>query len=159
WAMIGGVAVLSMLSGGLHLLAGLMLVTACAVYAGFFASLGLWFLIVSPNKLRATLLTLLTTLALCIGPSVVASLGDDYSSWLTRFETYGLAPPVTLWVLAFYSGDLSDTHELASQETIQVALLGALLYALAAWVLRQNSLRRFRKETNRKGSGVRGQGS
>lgn len=149
WRLLGMVMVMGLISGGLHLLACPLLVAACAVYAAFAASLGLWFSASSPSTLRATLLTLLSLLALTAGPLLLASVAESSGSFFYRLEAFGLAPPVTLWVLAFHYEEFLKDQTLASSEILRAALLGVLLYAVAAWTLWQLTLARFRRETNR----------
>jgi ABC-type transport system involved in multi-copper enzyme maturation permease subunit len=93
--------------GGIHLVALPLLLTAWFVYATFLAWLGVWFSSVCATTLRATLLTVLTTLALVAVPWAL-SVGTDAElrvnadkggpDWLLRFMVNGLAPPRTLSV-------------------------------------------------------------
>jgi hypothetical protein len=163
------------LTGGLHVLALPLVLLAAAVYAGFVSSLGLYFSTVSRTTLRATLYTMLTLVALAVGPWVLAGGGDVLLEWWLppdwvraagAFVRYGLSPPVTLWTVAFrFDGFVLGDREAMSGEAVLGALAGLACYALAAWALWRMALARFRAETfrgegrgfRRRASGVRDQ--
>src|SRR5262249_6006277 len=141
------------LTGGLHVLALPLVLLAFVVYAGFVASLGLYFSTVSRTTLRATLYTMLTLVALAVGPWVLAGGGDVLLEWWLppdwvraagAFVKYGLSPPVTLWTVAFrFDGFVLGDREALSGEAVLGALAGLACYALGAWVLWRVGLGRF----------------
>jgi ABC-type transport system involved in multi-copper enzyme maturation permease subunit len=152
-ALVWGVAAAF---GGIHLLALPLLLTAWFVYATFLAWLGVWFSSVCATTLRATLLTVLTTLALVAVPWAL-SVGTEAelkvhtdaggTDWVVRFVVNGLAPPRTLSVLAFSPDELADASSEALRLNIQAALAGVLCYAAGAVVLWQLTRFRFHRQT------------
>ena len=133
---------LAVLLGGTHWLAWPLLVTTWFVYAGFLASLGLFLSTVCSTTLRATLMTVLVTLGLGLTP---ANLQPYYTSsaagrFLGDVQRFGLSPPRTLMALAFNGKEPRD-----SLAEIQAALLGVLIYAVAAMLLWQLSLVRLKR--------------
>jgi ABC-type transport system involved in multi-copper enzyme maturation permease subunit len=158
-SLLGGLVVVwcaAVLTGGLAIVALPSLVAALAVYAGFFAALGLWFSALSTSTLRAGLFTLLVTLLVVAGPSALASLASggtrflplpgDRVEWTTLFLEYGLSPPATFWTLSFRSDDLIGSPDasvpfarlLAAFAGLHCYLAGALLF----WNLARGRLRR-----------------
>lgn len=133
WWYLGGIWVAALLTGGLHPVALVLMVTAWTVFVMFLASIGLWFSLVSRNSLRATIWTVLTLLGACVVPWLLRFLCHFVaalfpSSRLSPFGRPGatnpvaaslywladvlssLAPPSTLYSLAFYDGELNPTQ-------------------------------------------------
>jgi ABC-type transport system involved in multi-copper enzyme maturation permease subunit len=138
WWYLAAVWLVAALTSGLHPLALPLLVAAWAVYAMFLASLGVWLSLVSRNSLRATVWTVVTMLACCIGPwllgfvsRIVLALFYPIHGPSGLYSTPGrmppsvqptaepavwlgdvlplLAPPSTLNFLAFYGRDFDPT--------------------------------------------------
>jgi ABC-type transport system involved in multi-copper enzyme maturation permease subunit len=73
WVWLGLIWGLGVVTLGVHILAVPLLLWAWFCYAAFLASLGLWFSVVSRTTLRATMLTLLTTVAAGVGQWMIWS--------------------------------------------------------------------------------------
>jgi len=86
--------VLGMVTGALHPVAFLALALAWTVYAGFMASLGLYFSVASKSTQRAAMWTLVSAI-LVFGAFIL--LAFDFSSG--RFEAYGVVPVVALAIV------------------------------------------------------------
>lgn len=145
---------LGWLAGGLSPLAVLLLPLAWAVYAVFFASLGLWFSTISRTSMQATLRTLITVLVLSGGGWLEGTqAGGLLWSWLPpaqareciRFQVNGLTPPMPLLVLSL-PADYPDSRGMWSPANLRAALEGLACYAVAGWVLWWRTRRRFRAE-------------
>src|SRR4029077_13348998 len=67
WAWLALIYGMGLLTGGLNLFALPMLLAAWFVFAGVSAIIGLWFSMTCRSTMRATVLTLFTTVALNIG--------------------------------------------------------------------------------------------
>jgi ABC-type transport system involved in multi-copper enzyme maturation permease subunit len=135
---------LALFTGGLHPFAVPLLVLTFLAHVFFAASLGLWFSVVSPNKVQATLRAILTLFALMI---VSFILGDRVAC---------TTPMMSLWMLAFtleskdwitssdwYTPNFSKGE---MEEQVMLALVGAIAYALIAVILWSRTCERFRGE-------------
>jgi ABC-type transport system involved in multi-copper enzyme maturation permease subunit len=156
WAGLAIFLVIAALTGGLHVLAVPLLALACAVYAGLLVCVGLWFSLVSQTTLRATVFTLLVTLLVGVGPWLLAYSGEavlvsflpvPLAQGIGRLLTYGLTPPVALYVLAFPPGEFWNSQGTFFAEELLWAVVGLLVYALAGRLLWRWTLARFRAET------------
>ncbi len=141
--------------GGLNLVTLPWLVLAWLVYAGFFASLGLWFSVRTNKTLTAMVWTLGGTAALSLGQFVpwlfIGTTQNMYQQdsavwWLELFQCYGMTPPVALGWLSFRGVDF---HFLTSSENnawqiLQSIILGLLVWLLATFILLKLADRRFR---------------
>jgi ABC-type transport system involved in multi-copper enzyme maturation permease subunit len=114
WWYLGAMWVAGVCTGGLHPLGLVHLLAAWAIYAAFFASLGLWFSVTCRTLLRSVIWTLLTTFVLTIGnwlllmcclplfmifttgPGSRMSLGS-----VQEILALGVSPPWNLWFLAY----------------------------------------------------------
>jgi hypothetical protein len=121
---------------------------------------------VSRTTLRATLWTLLTTVgvaighwliwACCIPLFIIGSSGPgpafgEFLEWVSKFEAFGLTPPVTLGFLAF-TGDEFEYHSWRRNEELEFlacAIIGLLLYAGVTAFLWGGVSIRFRQLTGR----------
>jgi hypothetical protein len=129
-------------AGGLSPAAVPLLLAAGGVYAGFFASLGLWCSVTSRSTLRATLVTLLATLAVIAGPGhlVRAVLGRPNRpgqpvSWESLVTDYALNPPAALKAVTFRAKDLEQGDGIVVLGRILAAGAGLHGYLIAAAVL------------------------
>lgn len=127
------------------------------VYAAFLAQLGLWFSLVSPTTLRATLRTMLVALAVCVGHWLLWGYYLPYllltdtqakdATWLVDLH-FGLTPPAVMTSVVFYSVDyLRDPAGL--RKMAEFAALGLCGYAAGTLVLAGLTGRRFRRLYNR----------
>jgi hypothetical protein len=158
WWVLGWCWLMAFLSGGPTLVGLPFLILGWWVYAAFVAVVGTWFSVVTRSTLRSILWTPLAALALPAGTWV-------YLEWMNplllrsgvdpglvaaaeRFQQYGLAPPMALWVL---SGNYSDPSQ---SEPVLAALAGLGLYALATLMLWKATRRRFRALTDEVAEGA-----
>jgi hypothetical protein len=126
------------------------------VYAGMLVCVGLWFSLVSRTTLRATVFTLLVTLLVGVGPWLLAYSGEailvsflpaPLAQGIGRLLTYGLTPPVALYVLAFPPGDGLKIRGAFFGDELLWAVVGLLIYGLVGRLLWLWTLTRFRAET------------
>jgi ABC-type transport system involved in multi-copper enzyme maturation permease subunit len=154
---LGSIWGISIACGGLDRVSLPLLLLAWIVYASLLATVGLWFSLVCRNSLHATLWTLFGTLAIGVGLLLVPlevllfSPGaiNPAVEWLTRLQL-GLTPPVVLGrLLAFTREDLQFFGRKEPWE-VQFALLGLLIWSVAAAVLWAVTCSRFRGATGRR---------
>jgi NADH:ubiquinone oxidoreductase subunit 6 (subunit J) len=158
WALVAiwGLGVLSI---GVHPLAFPLLICAYAAYAHFLAGVGIWFSLASRTTLRATIWTLLVAAGVNLLPWAV-ELGWDLLAYVFEFRQNAwndltplvTSPPVTLSYLASFPGDWGPRRwptEYSPTERLAAALLGIVVYAVAAWVLWRLINARFGKMTGR----------
>jgi ABC-type transport system involved in multi-copper enzyme maturation permease subunit len=139
WLWLGLIWGMGLISGGLHLLAVPLLVGAWAVYAAFFATLGLWWSMVARTTLRATVGTL-STVALvsvghwlpwfCCGPLLAMNGGGSGAEFLAKFQA-GLTPPAVLAILPFQVREFENR----GMDSETVSLVGFSLFGLFVWLL------------------------
>lgn len=137
---------LGVLTGGLHVLAALLLVLAWGVYAAFLAALGLCMSVSGVLRLRSCALTALAVLALgvgsCGGLAGLATLVRDHlPSLAPAVETSpgGLVPAMLFVAVTVPAGDCPwKAEELAGM------FLGLSLYAALTWPLWRLARYRFR---------------
>jgi ABC-type transport system involved in multi-copper enzyme maturation permease subunit len=156
WPSLAVVWLTGAVVGAIHVFALPLVGAAAVVYAAFFASLGLWLSTVCRSRLRASLLTLLVTLLVMIGPGSSVPLlvvggaiygrPDNLGDWGMFYLAYGLSPAATLWVLAFTSPDLLQ-HPAPTMAYLRLvaAMVGVHGYMLAAallWLFARAHLRR-----------------
>ena len=145
---------LGLITGGLHVAALPLVLSACLVFAGFMASLGLWFSMVSRTTLRATMFTLLASLVFIVGPGLYMKTvgGRSFSrlgaepAWDELLLDHGLTPPVNLWTLSFHTGDFKDGDP-EPIARIMASLVGLHFYMLLIVILWASMLYRLRSET------------
>jgi ABC-type transport system involved in multi-copper enzyme maturation permease subunit len=152
WWLLAPIWGIGIITGGLSVFALAYLAAAMIVYAGFVASLGLWFSTVSGSTMRASLFTLLVALiflavpgALTTGSNLSINLTNPFWMWKSLFTEYGLSPPATLWALTFREADLlKKGDELLAFGRIVAAVAGLHIYMAATtvlWVLTRARLR------------------
>jgi ABC-type transport system involved in multi-copper enzyme maturation permease subunit len=156
WLWLGSVWALALVTGGLDPLAAPLVVGAWLVHAFFFINLATWFSVVSPTAMKATTRSVLTLLALVVGPwglwmwfyiLLPAEMVKAIEAW-ARFQAAGLTPPITLGFLAFSPAPFrSPAEELEWWQWLVDAGLGLMCYSGAAVLLWWLANRRFRTLT------------
>jgi ABC-type transport system involved in multi-copper enzyme maturation permease subunit/uncharacterized membrane protein YqaE (UPF0057 family) len=163
WLWLSLVWLLGIVTGGLNEPAVPWLLLSWFVYAGFLASLGLWFSMTCRTTLRATVWTLLTTAALGVGHwylwllfCMPLQLREDLFAWVVRFQMYGLTPPLALGWLAFGrdsipSGIIGNSSSSADDPmgALYCLLGGLALWGTSGYVLYSLAARRFAVLTGR----------
>lgn len=157
---LGFILALGLLTGGLHPLALPLFLTAWLIYAGFLATLGLWFSAVCRSTLRATIATLLTAAGLAFGHWLIwmccgalMAMGPSggnhgFIEHLLMFQAFSLTPPITLGALAFHGSEFESIRsELV--EMVLWSLFGMAGWAVAALVLWSVTSTRLRELTGR----------
>jgi ABC-type transport system involved in multi-copper enzyme maturation permease subunit len=149
---------IGILSGGLHPFSLLLIVVAGFVYAGFVASLGVWFSLVTRSTLRASIWTLLSVIGIMLGTCLMAGFvsdalaGNIELAWkVQRFQEWGSTAPWSMWALTFPLIEPVDNyhahyHAPKSVDVI-AALVGVAYYAILAGLLWLATLARFRALT------------
>ena len=150
WLWYGSMMAIAILSGGLHLLAVPLVLMAWFIYALFFTMVGMWFSMACQSSMRATVLTVMTTLfvggghwlvmSLCfyIPVSIMMRAGGqgDFLTYMAQFET-GMTPPAVLFLCAYSWEDLAvnfNRHDKLG-ELVVFCLIGLFLWALACVIL------------------------
>lgn len=142
WALLA-LALVGLLTGGLNLWAVPLVVAACATYAVFFATLGLWLSLLTRSTFQARLLMAVVGVGFGLGVwglLIGVNHGLIGSPLLGRALTEGsggLVPPWTLWVLTFRPSSVGLTQAgLPPDAPVLVGITaGLLLYLLIAGVL------------------------
>ncbi len=134
WVWLALVWGVGLATGGLSPWAVPVLVLAWAVFAGFEATVGLWFSLLSRSSLRATVWTLLTTVGVGLGHwlpwtccFMIPALANGVS-YVAKVQG-GLTPPVALFSLAFYGGELGSPQD--GRDWLE--MLGFSLFGVFAW--------------------------
>jgi hypothetical protein len=162
WLWLGALWGFGLITGGLNPLAFMLMVGTWFVYAAFLAGLGTWFSTVSRTTLRATLWTLLCTVAgamghwlvwMCCIPLMIARAGPmpDVLEVVAKYET-GLTPLLNLgWFSSFRTADLDDGARLpgSALELAGYGLMGTATWAVLAVVFWVVTSRRFRQVAGR----------
>jgi ABC-type transport system involved in multi-copper enzyme maturation permease subunit len=118
--LLGGIWLMGLLTGGVHILALPFLVLAAVVYAALAASLGTWFSVACRTSFRAILYTGIATLPILLGPGVMwrlvthTTMADDNAAWVELLIDQGLSPAVNLWTLCFPWEGISAVRLLAA---------------------------------------------
>jgi ABC-type transport system involved in multi-copper enzyme maturation permease subunit len=145
WIWLGSMVVLALLTTALHPLAVPILAVAWLIYATFFSMIGLWFSMVCKSSMRATMLTVITSLFLGGGHWLVAGLccyfpgaflfrgsGSDDLRHILFFQL-GMTPPFVIGLFAYSWEDLylhfSQDREAA--ELIVHCFVGLFLWGVA----------------------------
>jgi ABC-type transport system involved in multi-copper enzyme maturation permease subunit len=141
--------------GGLHWAALPLLAVAWLVFAGFEATIGLWFSLLSRTSLRATVWTLLATLGVGLGHWLpwlcclaVPGLSGSNVSYLLEVQG-GLTPPAALFSLAAYGGELGSYGGRVWWEMLGFSLFGVFAWGVATVLLWSGLTLRFRALTLR----------
>jgi ABC-type transport system involved in multi-copper enzyme maturation permease subunit len=159
WWALAAIWGLGVLSGGLHPFALPVLVGAWAIYAFLLAGVGISCSLASRNTLRATTLTLLIAAGLNVLPWAIG-LGWDLLAYAFDFPQNAVGdlawlaacPPVTLTHLAVVGQPARAPRWPPSHtpgQELAAALLGLILYALAASILWWAIKARFGRITGR----------
>lgn len=147
------------LSGGLHLLAPVLLVIAWITYAAVLAVIGLWYSITSRTTLRATLGTVFTAvivggghwlLWMCCLPLAFFHGGPGHLVEILAKIQVGLTPPFALGgCFSFRGEDLEHSYSGSAGEMIGFGLMGLACWFLGGLVLGVVVHHRFRRVTGR----------
>jgi ABC-type transport system involved in multi-copper enzyme maturation permease subunit len=142
WAWLALIYGLGLLTGGLNLFAVPLLLASWVVYAGVFAVIGLWFSMSCSSTMRATVLTLLTTVGLSIGHWLICIPlcyipsfgGGRFGDEMLKIH-WGVTPPAVLGIMAFSAEDFR--HDFGRSEFVQIifyCLFGVFLWGVAGLV-------------------------
>jgi ABC-type transport system involved in multi-copper enzyme maturation permease subunit len=151
WLWLGLIAVLGVVTQGLHPAALLLLPCAWLVYAAVLSLVGLWFSMNCRTTLRATVWTLLTTIFIGGGHWIISALifflpvsvmgrydtgTRDLVEWLADLE-FGQTPPFVLGLFAFWHEDFRHGIGLNDEmlKLIGCSILGVFTWAVAVVVL------------------------
>lgn len=137
-----GIYVIALITGGLHLFAFPLVLTAWLVFASAAALIGLGYSMACHTTLRATVFTVLTCVGLgvghwliwfCCGPILFFSgSSGDGAMYLVKFQA-GVTPPVVLFFLGFSGEELrSDGAGRDMAELLAFSIFGLFLWTLAA---------------------------
>jgi ABC-type transport system involved in multi-copper enzyme maturation permease subunit len=164
WLWYGSMMALAILSGGIHLLAVPLVLTAWFIYAVFFSMVGMWFSMACKSSMRATVLTVLTVLFLGGGHWIFAAMcfyfpvsllmrggPGDFMEYIVQFEA-GLTPPWVLGLSAYSWDDLAVRFNRNDKmgEMLVFCLIGLFLWALACVIMWYGVLiPKFRQLTRR----------
>jgi ABC-type transport system involved in multi-copper enzyme maturation permease subunit len=144
--------VFGVFTGGLHPLAVPVLALSVAATVEFLSSLGLWLSVVCKTSLRANMAAVLCMLLVAAGPWIIANYLDLLAPRLPANRYFAdvvtqAAMPAIAWLRLCVK--LRDYAALP-EGYFPTLLLGALLYATAAWVFWRAALLRFRKYGGKK---------
>jgi ABC-type transport system involved in multi-copper enzyme maturation permease subunit len=156
---LGSIWAVALLSGAVHIVALPLNVILWAAPAAFFAVVGLWYSTVCKTTLRATTWSLVTAILaggahwVCMGMCCFLPLslvarggpGNDFK-WLMFFEL-GVTPPFVLGWLPFQ--EVRDLDLDREGLMPGFALVGAVLWCVAAAVLGHFTHERFQEVTHR----------
>jgi ABC-type transport system involved in multi-copper enzyme maturation permease subunit len=149
-------------TGGLHIGAMLLVAVAWLIFAAFVATLGMWFSVVCKTSLRATVLTILSTIGLgvghwlvwlCCGFAIAANPGMGRAMENVLKFHAGLTPPFILGWLHFpadeftFRGSFYGRRE--DMDVYAFCLVGLITWAVATAALYAITSIRFRQVTNR----------
>src|SRR5262249_38275573 len=124
---------------------------------------------VNRTTLRANVTTLGAIILLAFGhwlpwmtcciPFMMTSGSGEGLQHVAKFQTFALTPPVTLGWLAFYGEEFRTVNGGwdSSVELMVDAVLGLMMWGIAAFVLWSKTSERFRKETGRQPIRIRSQ--
>jgi ABC-type transport system involved in multi-copper enzyme maturation permease subunit len=159
---LGAIWAVGVVTGGLHWVAVGAVATAWLVFAAFVATLGMWFSVVCKTSMRATVLTILSTIGLgvghwliwlCCGYALFANPGMGRTGEHVAKLHLGLTPPFVMGFAHMSTHELEDYGMRHSHreftEMAGYSMLGLLLWMVATAVLYGAASVRFRKVTNR----------
>src|SRR5262249_51183898 len=132
---------LGLVTGGLHILALPLLLSAWFIYAGVFSALGMWCSAACRTTLRATIWTLTWVLAISVGhwmltsmgcymPLAYAGAGGRNFEWLLKLQA-GQTPPFVLGFLQFHGEEFQRDY--GSNDVIELCL--CCVFGLACWTV------------------------
>jgi ABC-type transport system involved in multi-copper enzyme maturation permease subunit len=165
WLWLALIALLGLVTQGLHPAALLLLPCAWLVYAAVVALVGLWFSVNCRTTLRATVWTLLTTVFIGGGHWIVSVLifflpisvmgrydtgTGDLVEWAADLE-FGQTPPLVLGLLAFWHEDFRHSWGPNDEglKLIFCSVLGLVSWAVATGIFWFVLDMRFAALTNR----------
>jgi ABC-type transport system involved in multi-copper enzyme maturation permease subunit len=148
WIWFGVMLTMAIFTGGIHLLAVPIVITAWLVYAVFFAMIGLWFSMTCQSSMRATVLTVLTTLfvggghwavwLICCLPFMLVARFDHpghFLEYLMHFQI-GMTPPAVIGICSYSWQDLQREFALNEVKRLFIfSLLGMFLWAVGCVIL------------------------
>jgi ABC-type transport system involved in multi-copper enzyme maturation permease subunit len=153
---------IGIVTGGLHIAALLLVMAAWLVYAGFLATLGMWFSTICKTTLRATVLTILSTIILSLGhwlpwmcclalPTGPMGRMPEHAA---KAQAGLLTPPFVMGWLAFSSQDLDVNRGRGMRdsewwEVTGLSLAGLVLWSAATAGLYVVASTQFRRVTHR----------
>src|SRR5262249_23587211 len=125
-------------TGGLHILALLLLLMLVWIYAAFMASLGMFFAAACKTTLRAMMQTIGPALFFGGGHWFCCSLplgymiggGGPGSGWIYAFLA-GITPPAVLGIAAFQGEEFRSIHQFREGELFLAMSFGVLLFVVA----------------------------
>jgi ABC-type transport system involved in multi-copper enzyme maturation permease subunit len=148
WLWFGCMLAIGIFTGGVHLLAVPIVITAWFIYALLFAMVGLWYSMACTSSMRATVYTVMTTLFLGGGHWLVTGMccfsvfalmrldhPGDFPEYLAKFEV-GLTPPIVIGFCSYSWQDLQHNFRHREFGELMVfSLIGLFLWAMACPVL------------------------
>jgi len=148
WIWFGCMLALGIFTGGVHLLAVPIVITAWFVYAVTFSMIGLWYSMACTSSMRSTVYTVLTTLFVGGGHWLVTGMccfsvfalmrldhPGDFPEYMAKFEA-GLTPPFVIGFCAYSWQDLQHNFNRREfGELFVFSLIGLFLWAMACPVL------------------------
>jgi ABC-type transport system involved in multi-copper enzyme maturation permease subunit len=153
WLWLGLIGMVGIATGGLDWQAVPALILVWLILATFFASLGLWFSVVSATGQRALVATLLSMVAVTAGHWLIwavalpmaAWLGGPSSApdWLIELQALGLTPAVTFAWLAYPPLQAGDWATADWDWALTPIRQGLVCWALGAVLVAVSAGRRF----------------
>lgn len=148
WVWLGSVLALGVLTGAMHVLALPLFLGAWFIYACFFSMVGLWYSMVAKSMMRATVYTMLTTVALAAGHWLVTLMccmpvffflslhrAGDLPEYLVKFQA-GMTPPFVLFLFAYPAWDVRFAFGPRDfGEMVGFSLLGLFLWTMACLMM------------------------
>jgi ABC-type transport system involved in multi-copper enzyme maturation permease subunit len=160
WAWLGLIWFISLVTGGVLIVALPMIFVAWVVYAAVGAGIGLWFSVGSKSTLRATVAALATMIFLsgghwlvsalfCYMPMAAFGLHERQFEWLLFMEA-GQSPPFVMGLFAYHGHEFRNPY--GAQEMVKFTI--ASLFGVGCWaalvpVLWLLVKRRFERVTGR----------
>jgi hypothetical protein len=160
WAWLGLIWFVSLVTGGVLVVALPLIAVSWLVYAAVGAGVGLWFSIGSKSTLRATVAALATMIFLCGGhwlvtalfcymPLAAMGLHEQQFEWMLYLQS-GQSPPFVMGLFAFHGEEFTRSYQ--AQEMVKFTI--ASLFGVGCWaalvpVLWLLVKRRFERVTGR----------
>ena len=163
WLWFGSMMAIAVLTGGIHLLAVPIVITAWFIYALFFSMVGMWYSMTCRSSMRATVLTVITVLFLGGGHWIVVSLcfylpasavvhggPGDFMQYIMMFQA-GMTPPFVLGLTAYSWDNLAhDFNQREMWQMLVFSILGLFLWAMGCLIMWYGLLvPKFRQITRR----------
>jgi ABC-type transport system involved in multi-copper enzyme maturation permease subunit len=160
WAWLGLIWAVSLVTGGVFVLALPLILMAWVTYAAVGAGVGLWFSIGSKSSLRAIVASLATMIFLCGGhwllmglfcyaPLGVLGIRGEMVEWMANLEL-GQTPPFVMGLFAYHGHEFENSW--STRDTVRWTI--SALFGLGCWALLVPLLwvlvkRRFEQVTGR----------